>query len=422
MLLKIPQGQVTVDAKRGQVFLITGNEAMDLSAFGSGMNRFFTDHLAFEILRYFPTVNVDNHFNGLGLHGVYDSKYDRIIITKLDYTPKSNNIKYDSVTQEFYIENTYPQQNTTTSTSSSSTSTSSSSSTTSTSSSSTSSTTTLAPGTTTSTTTLKPLITREVVYLTDEAYFCNRSWTLSFNFNTKSWISFHSYIPNWYIAENNFFYSGQNDCCTTLDALVGTPTAPTTTTTTTAFSCTCRTYQVSNFTGFTQQYDYYDCNNVLRPAVTILSGQTQQVCVCNDRIQYADRALIVTLISGTCITTTTSTTTTAYTGCNLAGVACEQTTTTTTSSSTSTTTTSSTSTTTTSSTSTSTTSTTTTAFGTNCTFYQIQPIESISIEWEDCGTGTPLSGTYVSTHNICANTGTLNVTGGTGVITIVGPC
>jgi hypothetical protein len=466
MLLKIPQGQVTVDAKRGQVFLITGNEAMDLSAFGSGMNRFFTDHLAFEILRYFPTVNVDNHFNGLGLHGVYDSKYDRVIITKLDYTPKRTDIKYDAVTQDFYIDHVYP-QNSTSTTSSSTSSTS----------------TTSVPGTTSTTTTVPPIITREVVYLTDEAYFCNRSWTLSFNFNTKSWISFHSYIPNWYIAENNFFYSGQNDCCTTLDALVGTPTAPTTTTTTTAFSCTCNTYEVSNFTGFTQQYDFYDCNNVLHPAVTILNDETQQVCVCNDRIQYADRALIVTLIAGTCITTTTSTTTTAYTGCDFVGTACEQitTTTTTTSSTTTTTTTlfpcechdgiitddaayyftdcnglyfegtggsgyvmcfdvskpysgnitdngiSSTClcagvTTTTTSTSTSTTTTTTTAFGTNCTFFQIQPIESISVEWEDCGTGTPLSATYVSTQNICANTGTLNVTGGTGIITIVGPC
>ena len=205
-----------------------------------------------------------------------------------------------------------------------------------------------------------------------------------------------------------------------MEALVGAPASPTTTTTTTAFSCTCNTYEVSNFTGFAQQYDYYDCNNVLRAAVSIANDETQQVCVCNDRIQYADRALIVTLIAGTCITTTTSTTTTTYTGCDLAGEACILPTTTTTSTSSTTTTTSSTSTTT--STSTSTTSTTTTAFGTNCTFYQIQPIESISVEWEDCGTGTPLSGTYVSTQNICANTGTLNVTGGTGVITIVGPC
>jgi hypothetical protein len=104
MLLKIPQGQITIDAKRGQVFLIAGNQATDLSAFGSGLNKFFTDHLAFEILRYFPNVNTDNHYNGIGLHGVYDSKYDRVIISKLDYIPNSNNVKYDAVTKEFYIE------------------------------------------------------------------------------------------------------------------------------------------------------------------------------------------------------------------------------------------------------------------------------------------------------------------------------
>jgi hypothetical protein len=104
MLLKIPQGQISVDAKRGQVFLIAGNQATDLSAFGSGMNRFFTDHLAFEILRHFPNVDVDNHFNGVGLHGVFDSKYDRVIISKLDYIPLSKDIKYDPETNEFYIE------------------------------------------------------------------------------------------------------------------------------------------------------------------------------------------------------------------------------------------------------------------------------------------------------------------------------
>lgn len=105
-LLKIPQGQISVDAKRGQVFLIAGQgEAIDLSGFGSGMNRFFTDHLAFEILRYFPEVDVDNHFNGIGLHGVYDSKYDRVILTKIDYIPHEGmNIKYDAETKEFYLE------------------------------------------------------------------------------------------------------------------------------------------------------------------------------------------------------------------------------------------------------------------------------------------------------------------------------
>jgi hypothetical protein len=199
MLLKIPQGQVTIDAKRGQVFLIAGNQATDLSGFGSGLNRFFTDHLAFEILRYFPNVPTDNHFNAIGLHGVYDSKFDRVIITKLDYIPLRNDIKYDAVTNEFYIETVIPQTNcilvgTAITTQQGTTTTSTS--------------------TTTTTTTKTPsLITRTVVSLTDSKYFCNKSWSLSFNFNTMSWVSFHSYIPNFYIAENNFFYSGLNGGC-----------------------------------------------------------------------------------------------------------------------------------------------------------------------------------------------------------------
>ncbi len=214
MLLKIPQGQITVDAKRGQVFLISGNGATDLSAFGSGVNRFFTDHLAFEILRYFPNVNTDNHFNGVGLHGVYDSKYDRIIISKLDYIPLRSDIKYDGVNEEFYIETITPQVPYSTPT--------------------TTSTTTLVPGTTTTTTTMSPIVVRTIVELTDPNYFCNKSWTLSFNFNTKSWVSFHSYIPNWYIAENNFFYSGINGGCDLeILAIEEIPTPSTTTTTST---------------------------------------------------------------------------------------------------------------------------------------------------------------------------------------------
>ena len=160
-LLKIPQGQITADAKRGQIFLITGNGATDLTAFGSGVNRFMTDHLAFEILRYFPDADIDNNFTKIGLHGVFDSKYDRVIISKLDYIPQSQyvgQITYNTSDGEYYLGDT-------------------------------------------------------IVQLLDNKYFCNKSWTLSFNMNTKSWISFHSYIPNYYIAENNFFYSGLNQGC-----------------------------------------------------------------------------------------------------------------------------------------------------------------------------------------------------------------
>ena len=191
MLLKIPQGQITIDAKRGQVFLIEGLQATDLSAFGSGLNKFFTDHLAFEILRYFTNADTDNHYNGIGLHGVYDSKYDRVIISKLDYIPNSKNIKYDAIAREFYIERV-----------------------------------------------LGGSTIRTNVSVYDSEYFCNKSWTLSFNMNTKSWISFHSYIPNFYIAENNFFYSGLNGGCD-LEAIAFSE-IPCTTTTTTSTTIDCR--------------------------------------------------------------------------------------------------------------------------------------------------------------------------------------
>jgi len=54
---------------------------------------------------------------------------------------------------------------------------------------------------------------RKIVSLNDPKYFCNRSWTLSYSFITNSWISFHSYLPNFYVGENNFFYSGIKSCC-----------------------------------------------------------------------------------------------------------------------------------------------------------------------------------------------------------------
>ena len=199
-LLKIPQGQITLDAKRGQVFFILGTQVIYLTGFGSGVNSFFIDHLPFEILQYFPNVPTDNHFNGIGVHGVWNSRMERVIITKLDYIPIDDRVQYDETTGEFYIgrggaaivvpppfpEPVMPEPEPAEPTDTIS-------------------------RTTTTTTTNKQI--RQQVYLEDNTYFCNRSWTISFSFNTKSWISFHSYIPNFYIGENNFFYSGTNGCC-----------------------------------------------------------------------------------------------------------------------------------------------------------------------------------------------------------------
>jgi hypothetical protein len=337
MLLRIPQGQVTVDAKRGQIFLITGTQATDISGFGSGLNRFFTDHLSFEILRYFPNVDIDNNFKNIGLHGVFDSKFDRVIITKLDYIPQpGKEIFYDDVAKEFYVN-----QPTAGNTS-----------------------------------------VKRFVAVTDLEYFCNKSWTASFNFNTKSWVSFHTYLPNFYIGENNFFYSGLNESCDISAVAVTEIPSPTTTTTTTVI---------------------YYCN---------LSGTAVNVCALEGTAINEEYTTTTTTSSSTSTTTTSTSTSTSTT---------TTTTTTATPTTTTTTTTEPTTTTTTTSSSTSTTTTTTTATPT-CNNYSIEGAPSIDVEWLECD-GTPNSATVTTPAIVvCAQTGSVSQTGGAGNITQLGAC
>ena len=269
-LLKIPQGQITIDAKRGQIFLISLSMygkyvPEDITGFGSGVNRFITDHLPFEILRYYANADVDNHFNSIGVHGVYDSKYDRVIISKLDYIPQLayvGVIKYDSALKKFYINKTY--------------------------------------GST---------VLRQYVNLTDPKYFCNKSWTLSFNVNTKSWVSFHSYIPNFYIAENNIFYSGLNEGCDLHAIAVQELPNPTTTTTTTVIlNCNLSgeaTY-IPPATTTTSTTSTTSTTTTIAPppGCDLVAGSVHRITDC-------------TLGGGTVIVVTTTTTTTTIFYCSI---------------------------------------------------------------------------------------------------------
>ena len=264
VLLKIPNGQVTIDAKRGQIFLLSVDvygrkQPVDITAFGSGVNRFMTDHLAFEILRYFPDADVDNHFNGVGLHGVYDSKFDRVIITKLDYIPQSSYVGVIKYGNDSSIPQTYKKYY------------------------------------------IGTALNPTIVSVSDLQYFCNKSWTLSFNINTKSWVSFHTYLPNYYIGENNFFYSGLNEGCDmTFVAAVVIPTdcnlpggvalKQTTTTTTTSTPGSTTTTTTASVPGTTTT------TTTLTPSTTTTTT-TSNIINC-------------TLNSGSAIVQTTTTTTT----------------------------------------------------------------------------------------------------------------
>lgn len=154
-LLRTEYGHIYVDSKRGQIILLQGEKTIDIADIAMG--KWFTKNLDFTISQYFPEVDIDNNFKGIGIHGVYDQFFDRFILTKLDYQPISSDIKYDG---NFYI--------------------------------------------------LLNSGEKQYISLQDEKYFNNLSFTVSFSFKLNRWISFHSYLPNYYIPFSNFFQSGNN--------------------------------------------------------------------------------------------------------------------------------------------------------------------------------------------------------------------
>ena len=246
--LKTEQGYIWVDAKRGQVLLLNGNQPVDLSE--RAMDKLFSEILPFKILESFPECKIDNNYQGIGLHGVYDNLYKRVIITKLDYEPIKEGIKYDPETNTFYREVSeeitreavLTDELTTPTTSTFEVATDGG--------------TLVSPfpsmtccpdgyvygawpvnpkiqtcyqaSNPQSTTdpiacdfpepTPPPtpveisstLVGRIPISLNDEEYFCNRSWTLSYSFVTNTWISWHSFLPNFYVAHENYFQSGLN--------------------------------------------------------------------------------------------------------------------------------------------------------------------------------------------------------------------
>lgn len=159
-ILHTEYGHIWADAKRGQVFNVEpgGGGVDEISK--NGMKDWFKENLPFRILRDFsnlPESDIDNGFKGLGLILSFDKRYNRFFITKRDYKKKNNNVLYDSETKEFYIMN----------------------------------------GT-----------TRTNISLFNRLYFTDCSWTVSYNFFTKSWVSHHSFKPNYYIDFMDFIASG----------------------------------------------------------------------------------------------------------------------------------------------------------------------------------------------------------------------
>ncbi len=154
-------GHFWVDAKRSAVFHLPPGDS-GLQEISQSFNSFFNNNLPFFILKDFPTFNVDNNFKDVGIAICWDNKFDRLFITKLDFNlvpSQKGKVFFDETLVKFYI-----------------------------------------------------LVDDARVYidLTDETYFCNKSWTIAYSPMTKTWISFYSFVPNYYIGHENYFQSGIN--------------------------------------------------------------------------------------------------------------------------------------------------------------------------------------------------------------------
>ncbi len=155
-------GHIWVDAKRGAVFNLGPNANGLEEISNNGMKNWFRQNLPFQLAKDFPTMtndDLDNAFNHIGLILGFDKRFNRFILSKLDYKVTDPNVFWNSDTKNFYVPSG---------------------------------------------------MTDIVVSVTNNKYFCNKSWTISYNFFTKSWVSYHSYIPNYFIESFDWWLSGIN--------------------------------------------------------------------------------------------------------------------------------------------------------------------------------------------------------------------
>ena len=90
-MVNTPYGNFFVDAKRGQVFQRVGDELAVISdrtgQQPSGLKNWFREQLPFKILKKFPEADIDNKYKSLGISMGWDSRMERVFLTKKDYIP-----------------------------------------------------------------------------------------------------------------------------------------------------------------------------------------------------------------------------------------------------------------------------------------------------------------------------------------------
>jgi len=177
-LLKTEFGIFYTDVKRGQVILLVGDKPQNLA--NKDMTRWFKNNLPFQISKDIEGFYTDNHYKNVGIHGIYDETYNRVILTKKDYSVKKEFKLYlnEGIIFDLKEKNDILAKY-------------------------------QAQGWTFSGQTgkylnfLKGSDTEQVqlipIELGDIKYFQDISWTISYSFITQRWVSWHAYKPNCYI-------------------------------------------------------------------------------------------------------------------------------------------------------------------------------------------------------------------------------
>ena len=81
-----PHGYFCVDNRNARVFLV-GKGAEDLTGKRYGMEQWFRLNLPFYLQEYGFDGNIDQPVNGMGVHAIWDERYQRVIMTKKDLKP-----------------------------------------------------------------------------------------------------------------------------------------------------------------------------------------------------------------------------------------------------------------------------------------------------------------------------------------------
>lgn len=159
-ILNTEFGHVWGDANKGQIFnLGTNAESID-ELTKDHVTNWFKENLPFHLQKDFPDIaleDLDNNLYGIGLHFCFDKRFKRFLVTKLDYKVIDKTVKYNKTTKTFYVLGQNDVQN--------------------------------------------------EVKLKDKRYFCDKSWTISYSFTHKTWTSWHTYHPKFYVQKADTFES-----------------------------------------------------------------------------------------------------------------------------------------------------------------------------------------------------------------------